>query len=153
MKTPDGIVRYHLGAAPSCGRRATPVPNLKRSWEGSLPGIITGRPLWLAAFLVTPANAFVAYEIETKVARGGATFQDLPRLWTGTHRTVLRDLEVLGDRPVPEYDGPLADYDLEKAAGDREAIDVWHASAAYVLRLSSAMLLERMANGKIHLAY
>lgn len=149
-----GMVHYTEGGPRAYGNGTAELTGLPATFLGWMPGKISSSPLRLT-LLTTAPSGFISYPVETQRG-GGAVFQDLPRVWLGTHAAiteVVNMLEAGGIEPDPDYYGVM-DAELQDAAEvGPDEVRRWLAAAKIALRVSAAALPGRMAASKTHQKY
>lgn len=146
----DGMAQYTSGDILVVGEGAADLRGLPDSFIGTLPARISASPLRLLLLTTTPANAFTSFPVETRADPKGAVFQDIPRVWMGTHQAVREAAQMLLDGGVtPDGEYEVIDAELADVAGDPAAVAAWLRSAQIALRISAALLPERLEKGKV----
>lgn len=146
----DGMAQYTSGGILVVGEGTADLRGLPDSFIGTLPARISASPLRLLLLTTTPANAFTSFPVETQADPKGAVFQDVPRVWLGTHQAVREAAQMLLDGGVtPDGEHEVIDAELADVAGDPAAVAAWLRSAQIALRISAALLPERLEKGKV----
>lgn len=155
----DGMAYYSHKEIVIVGKGTADLRGLPSDFIGAMPARISESPYRLHLLTTTPPQSFTSFPVETQAFPGGAVFQDVPRVWLGTHQAVRAAAQLLLDAGVTPSDedapGDLLDRELDWVAAAKNPAYTarWLRDAQRALDASAALLPERMANGKVNQSY
>ena len=151
----DGMAYYSAKEIVIVGKGTADLRGLPADFIGAMPARISESPYRLHLLTTTPPESFTSFPVETQAHPRGATFQDVPRVWLGTHQAVLAAARLLLDAGIEpaegDGDGDLLDRELDWVATTKNPAYTarWLRDAQRALDASAALLPERMAKGRV----